>query len=112
MTPLAKAARSGDDLWPVHSTVAGVVDVTTAAVAWAIPAGGLGAAPSAQPTASRTRSLALATTGGGRSEYVRRSEKVAICSVSRSMGLLLCNLYVYPRAGLGPRAGGRDPIGA
>src|SRR5438445_6539223 len=88
MTPLAKAARSGDDLWPVHSTVAGVVDVSAAAVAWAILAGGLDTAPSAHPTASRIRSLALATTGAGRSEYVRRCENVAICSVSRSMGPL------------------------
>src|SRR6266513_2674154 len=103
MTPLAKAARSGDDLWPAHSTVAGVVDVTPAAIAWAILAGGLETAPSAHPTASRSRSFALAITGGGRSEYVKRCEKVAICSVSRSMGpLLLSNLCVCPRPGLGP----------
>src|SRR5436309_3968845 len=110
MTPLAKAARSGDDLWPVHSTVAGVADVTPAAIAWAILAGGLETAPSAHPTASRSRSLALAITGGGRSEYVKRCEKLAICSVSRSMGLLLRNPRI-PTRGMGPRAEGRDPIG-
>src|SRR5262245_22609572 len=69
MTPLAKVARSGAVCRPLTKTVAGIADVISDAAALAILAGGLSAAPKAQPTVSRTIFFVRSITSSGMSRY-------------------------------------------
>jgi hypothetical protein len=78
MVPLANAARSGLVFWPVTITVAGVADVTSAAMDWAMSAGGVQDAPIAHPTVSATSDFAWTITSAGRSANERPAAYVTI----------------------------------